>query len=229
MRLSKFKVSLSRIKQSSVPMVRSFVFLIIVLASLFVGLEINKSMLPTFQSEQQTAVIYTESEALAMGVQGLVFSDWKLDVVIIDEPTEWEIKTLAGRGAHLILVDYKRMEDLNKKGLLEKANLRVPLFSYLATDFKKAGWEKVFLPLFWKSVTNRLSEVEIWGLSVPRNTPDRKLSWKAFYEIVGHPLFKAKLAGTNLGLTLEEFEDSPIPQNRKPGFVRQKSTVDTNK
>lgn len=210
-------------------MVRSFVFLIIVLASLFVGLEINKSMLPTFQSEQQTAVIYTESEALAMGVQGLVFSDWKLDVVIIDEPTEWEIKTLAGRGAHLILVDYKRMEDLNKKGLLEKANLRVPLFSYLATDFKKAGWEKVFLPLFWKSVTNRLSEVEIWGLSVPRNTPDRKLSWKAFYEIVGHPLFKAKLAGTNLGLTLEEFEDSPIPQNRKPGFVRQKSTVDTNK
>ena len=210
-------------------MVRSFVFLIIVLASLFVGLEINKSMLPTFQSEQQTAVIYTESEALAMGVQGLVFSDWKLDVVIIDEPTEWEIKTLAGRGAHLILVYYKRMEDLNKKGLLEKANLRVPLFSYLATDFKKAGWEKVFLPLFWKSVTNRLSEVEIWGLSVPRNTPDRKLSWKAFYEIVGHPLFKAKLAGTNLGLTLEEFEDSPIPQNRKPGFVRQKSTVDTNK
>lgn len=209
---------------------RSFVITLLVIFSLYVGYLINQNYSNFFDANEQIAVIYTENEQLAMGIQDLVFSDWKLNVVIIDEPTEWEIKTLEGRGAHLILVDYKRMEKLNQMGLLEKANVRVPLFSYLATDFKKSGWEKIFLPLFWQSNGPHLSDLLIWGLSVPKNTPNRKLSWKAFYEIVGHPLFKAKLAGTELGLTLEEFEDSPIAQNRKPGFVRQRIIgVDKNK
>lgn len=227
MRLSKLKRQLNDLKRNSGPVVRSFLILSLILFSLYIGYLINDKVTGAFKAEEQIAIIYTESEELAMGVQGLVFSDWKLNVVVIDEPTEWEIKTLAGHGAHLILVNYKRMEELSRMGLLEKASIRVPLFSYLATDFKKLDWEKVYLPLFWKSLGPHLNDIQIWGLSVPRNTPDRKLSWKAFYEIVGHPLFKAKLAGTELGLTLEEFEESPIPQTRKPGFIRQKSNETT--
>lgn len=230
MRLSKFKNQFLKIREGSAPLVRGLVFFTLTVASLFAGHWINQNFDHLFNLEEQVAVIYTENEQLAIGVQDLVFSDWKLNVVIIDEPTEWEIKTLEGRGAHLILVDYKKMEDLNRKGLIEKANVRVPLFSYLATDFKKSDWEKIFLPLFWMSQGPKLSDINIWGLSVPKNTPNRKLSWKAFFEIVRHPLFKAKLAGTELGLTLEEFEESPIAQTRKPGFVRQRFIeVDKNK
>jgi len=230
MRLSKFKNQIKKIMKSSVPLARGFLVSALIVISIYTGYIINQNFTGFFKTTEQVAIIYTENEQLAMGIQDLSFSDWKLNVVVIDESTEWEIKTLEGRGAHLILVNFKRMEDLNRMGLLEKANVRVPLFSYLATDFKKSDWEKIFLPLFWQSHGPQLSDLSIWGLSVPKNTPNRKLSWKAFFEIVRHPLFKAKLAGTELGLTLEEFEDSPIAQSRKPGFVRQKSIeVDRSK
>jgi hypothetical protein len=201
---------------------RGLFYFVVAIASLFVALEIKPLMNQAMTGDQQEALVYSESFELTQGIQDLTFSDWKLKAVVIDEPTEWEIKTLEGRGAHLILIEFKRMEMLNQRGLLEKAKIRVPLFSMLSADFRKSDWEKVFLPLFWKSTGPTLKDLSIWGLSVPRNSPDRKLSWKAFYEIAGHPLFKAKLASTNLGLTLSEFEEAPIPAERKASFIRQK-------
>ena len=201
---------------------RGLFYFIVVAISLYLALEIKPLINQVMSDDQQEALVYSESFELTQGIQDLTFSDWMLKAVVIDEPTEWEIKTLEGRGAHLILVEFKRMEMLNQRGLLEKAKIRVPLFSLLSADFRKSDWEKVFLPLFWKSTGPTLKDLSIWGLSVPRNSPDRKLSWKAFYEIAGHPLFKAKLASTSLGLTLSEFEEAPIPANRKASFIRQK-------
>ncbi len=175
-----------------------------------------------WQSDPKDVLLYTESDELADIFKDLKFADWNLKIVVIDEPTEWEIKTVTGHGAHLLLIEHERMQQLNKVSLLERANLRVPLFSFLAADFRKADWEKVYLALFWQSTNTSLSDLKIWGLSVPTNSPDRKLSWKAFYEIVGHPSFKARLIRSGLGLTLNEFEESPIPATRKPGFVRQR-------
>lgn len=197
-----------------------FVFILLVFVGLACGLLLRQQIQENSLFSGQEALIYTESEDLALGLQGLIFSDWKLKIVVIDEPTEWEIKTLAGHGAHLILIEHQRMEKLDQMGLLERASVRVPLFSFIATDFRKTTWSQIFLPLFWENKSAHLDQAQIWGLSVPRNTPDRKLSWKAFYEIVGHPLFKAKLAGTKLGLTLAEFENSTLPAQRKPSWLR---------
>ncbi len=175
-----------------------------------------------WESDAQNVILYTESDDLAKIFKDLKFQDWNLNIIVIDEPTDWEIKTVTGHGAHLLLIEHKRMQQLNQVSLLEKARIRVPLFSFLAADFRKQDWEKVYLALFWKSLSSSLSDLDVWGLSVPTNSPDRKLSWKAFYEIVGHPAFKARLVQSGLGLTLNEFEESPIPADRKPSFVRQK-------
>jgi hypothetical protein len=200
-------------------------FFVLALTGLFLGLWFQLITNEETFSHQQEALIYTESQELAVGIEGLNFSDWRLKVVVIDEPTEWEIKTLAGHGAHLILINHKRLEKLNQMGLLERAKIRVPLFSFLSTDFRKSDWTQVFLPLFWRNEAQELNKIEVWGLSVPRNTPNRQLSWKAFYEIVGHPYFKAKLASTNFGLTLEEFEKSIIASDRKPSAVRNRKKI----
>ena len=178
-----------------------------------------------WQRDPQDVILYTESDELARIFKDLKFQDWNLKIVVIDEPTEWEIKTVTGHGAHLLLIEHARMEQLNKVSLLERAKIRVPLFSYLAPDFRKQDWEKVYLALFWQSTGPSLSDLKVWGFSVPTNSPDRSLSWKAFYEIVGHPSFKARLIQSGLGLTLSEFEDSPIPAERKPSFIRQKRMV----
>lgn len=175
-----------------------------------------------WHSPPQDVILYTESDELAGIFKDLKFQDWNLKIVVIDEPTEWEIKTVTGHGAHLLLIEHARMQQLNQVGLLERAKIRVPLFSYLAADFRKQDWEKVYLALFWKSTSTSLNDLNVWGLSVPTNSPDRNLSWKAFYEIVGHPSFKARLIHSGFGLTLNEFEESPIPAERKPSFVRQK-------
>lgn len=177
-----------------------------------------------WQSDPQDVLLYTESDELANIFKDLKFQDWNLKIVVLDEPTEWEIKTVTGHGAHLLLIERSRMEQLNQVSLVEKAKIRVPLFSYLAADFRKQDWEKVYLALFWKSKQGSLADLSVWGLSVPTNSPDRKLSWKAFYEIVGHPSFKARLIKSGLGLTLNEFEESPIPADLKPSFVRQRKT-----
>jgi hypothetical protein len=200
-------------------------FLVLALTGLLLGLWFDFKNEEENFSNQQEALIYTESLELAIGLEGLNFSDWRLKVVVIDEPTEWEIKTLAGHGAHLILINHKRLEKLNQMGLLERAKIRVPLFSFLSTDFRKTDWSQVFLPLFWRNETQELNQIEVWGLSVPQNTPNRQLSWKAFYEIVGHPYFKAKLASTKFGLTLDEFENSIISSDRKPSAVRNKKKI----
>lgn len=175
-----------------------------------------------WHSDPQDVILYTESDELAGIFKDLKFQDWNLKIVVLDEPTEWEIKTVTGHGAHLLLIEHTRMQQLNQVSLLERAKIRVPLFSYLAPDFRKQDWEKVYLALFWKSKSPSLSNLDVWGLSVPTNSPNRKLSWKAFYEIVGHPSFKARLIQSGLGLTLNEFEESPIPATRKPSFVRQR-------
>ncbi len=220
--MKRFNQIKQMILKGSVRWHRGLFYFAVAVASLYVALEIKPLMNQAMTNDQQEALVYSESFELTQGIQDLTFSDWMLKAVVIDEPTEWEIKTLEGRGAHLILIEFKRMEMLNQRGLLEKAKIRVPLFSMLSADFRKSDWEKVFLPLFWKSTGPTLKDLSIWGLSVPRNSPDRKLSWKAFYEIAGHPLFKAKLASTSLGLTLSEFEEAPIPANRKASFIRQK-------
>jgi len=175
-----------------------------------------------WQSDPQDVLLYTESDELAQIFQGLQFTDWNLKIVVIDEAAEWEIKTVAGKGAHLVLIEHQLMEQLNRVSLLEKAKVRVPLFSFLSADFRKQDWEKVYLPLFWRNEASQLKTVQVWGFSVPQNSPDRKLSWKAFYELVRHPRFKARLLQSQLGLTLSEFEESPIPAQRKPSFVRQR-------
>jgi hypothetical protein len=175
-----------------------------------------------WQQDPQDVILYTESEQLADIFKDLKFESWNLKIVVIDEPTEWEIKTVTGHGAHLLLIEHARMEQLNRVSLLERARIRVPLFSFLGADFRKQDWEKVYLALFWESMSHSLSDLKVWGLSVPTNSPDTKLSWKAFYEIVGHPSFKARLIKSGLGLTLNEFEESPIAADRKPSFVRQK-------
>lgn len=175
-----------------------------------------------YQAQAREVVLYTETDELANAFKDLKFPDWNLKIIVIDESTEWEIKTVTGGGAHLILVEHLLMEKLDRVSLIERARIRVPLFSYLYPDFRKNDWEKVYLPLFWQNEGVNLNTLKVWGFSVPQNTPDRKLSWKAFYEIVGHPLFKAKLAGSGFGLTLQEFEESPIPADLKPSFVRQK-------
>lgn len=220
--MKRFNQIFDMIKKGSARSRRGLFYFVVFAASLYVALEIKPLINQSMTSDQQEALVYSESFELTQGIQDLTFSDWMLKAVVIDEPTEWEIKTLEGRGAHLVLIEFKRMEMLNQRGLLEKAKIRVPLFSLLSADFRKSDWEKVFLPLFWKSTGPTLKDLSIWGLSVPRNSPDRKLSWKAFYEIAGHPLFKAKLASTSLGLTLSEFEEAPIPANRKASFIRQK-------
>ncbi|MFN8846927.1 MAG: hypothetical protein ACK5V3_15695 [Bdellovibrionales bacterium] len=203
-------------------------FFALALTGLFLGLWFQLKNEEESFTHQQEALIYTESQELATGIEALNFSDWRLKVVVIDEPTEWEIKTLAGHGAHLILINHKRLEKLNQMGLLERAKIRVPLFSFLGTDFRKTDWAQVFLPLFWRNETQELNKIEVWGLSVPQNTPDRQLSWKAFYEIVGHPYFKAQLASTKFGLTLEEFENSIISADRKPSAVRNKKKLNSS-
>ena len=223
--MKRFNHVIEIIKKGSAQSRRGLFYFVVIAVSLFVALEIKPLINQTMTHHQQEALVYSESFELTQGIQDLTFSDWMLKAVVIDEPTEWEIKTLEGRGAHLILIEFKRMEMLNQRGLLEKAKIRVPLFSMLSADFRKSDWEKVFLPLFWKSTGPSLNDLSIWGLSVPRNSPDRKLSWKAFYEIAGHPLFKAKLASTSLGLTLSEFEEAPIPANRKASFIRQKQLI----
>lgn len=220
-----FNRILQNIIKGSAQSRRGLFYFFVLAGSLYLAFEFKPYLNRLMTQDQQEALVYSESFELTQGIQDLTFSDWKLKAVVIDEPTEWEIKTLEGRGAHLILIEFKRMEMLNQRGLLEKAKIRVPLFSMLSADFRKSDWEKVFLPLFWKSTGPMLDDLSIWGLSVPRNSPDRKLSWKAFYEIAGHPLFKAKLASTALGLTLSEFEEAPIPANRKPSFIRQKGIL----
>jgi hypothetical protein len=223
MRLSK-RAQKDQLKQLlSLKSLRWGGFLTLAFVGLFLGLWLQLKNQEENFTDQQEALIYTESQELAVGIEALNFSDWRLKVVVIDESTEWEIKTLAGHGAHLILINHKRLEKLNQMGLIERAKIRVPLFSFLATDFRKSDWAQAFLPLFWRSETQELNQIEIWGLSVPQNTPNRKLSWKAFYEIVGHPYFKAKLASTKFGLTLEEFENSIISAERKPSAVRNKN------
>ncbi len=189
----------------------------------YLGLTSPTGSFRLWQSDPQDVLLYTESDELANIFKDLKFQDWNLKIVVIDEPTEWEIKTVTGHGAHLLLIEHSRMEQLNQVSLVEKAKIRVPLFSYLAADFRKQDWEKVYLALFWKSKQGSLADLSVWGLSVPTNSPDRKLSWKAFYEIVGHPSFKARLVKSGLGLTLNEFEESPIPAQLKPSFVRQKT------
>lgn len=174
------------------------------------------------QGTPSDVVLYTESDQLADIFKDLKFNDWNLKIVVIDEEEEWEIKTVTGHGAHLLLIEHARMEKLNREGLLEQARIRVPLFSYLAADFRKQDWEKVYLSLFWQTQGQDLKDLKVWGLSVPTNSPERKLSWKAFYEIVGHPLFKARLVRSSLGLTLTEFEESAIPAKLKPSYLRQK-------
>jgi len=220
--MKRFNRFYQMIIKGSVQSRRGLFYFLAMGVGLFLALEIKPYVSQLLTHKQQEALVYSESFELTQGIQDLTFSDWILKAVVIDEPTEWEIKTLEGRGAHLILIEFKRMEMLHRRGLLEMARIRVPLFSMLSADFRKSDWEKVFLPLFWKSTGPTLNDLSIWGLSVPRNSPDRKLSWKAFYEIAGHPLFKAKLASTSLGLTLSEFEEAPIPANRKPSFIRQK-------
>lgn len=220
MRPSKFTQYFKWHKLLLSPVVKAGVVICAIILGILLGFWTKSEYEYLQASDPQTALIYTENQELAQGLESLTFYDWKLKIVVIDEPTEWEIKTLAGHGAHLILVNHRRMEKLDQMGLLERAKVRVPLFSFLATDFRKTSWTQVFLPLFWKSENQELSATNIWGLSVPRNTPNRKLSWKAFYDIVRHPHFKAKLAGTPFGLTLEEFEKSPIEAQRKPSWLR---------
>lgn len=176
-----------------------------------------------WQSTPQDVLLYTESDELANVFKDLKFQDWNLKIIVIDEEAEWQIKTVTGHGAHLLLIEHERMQSLNQVSLLQRANIRVPLFSFLAADFRKQDWEKVYLGLFWQSTSASLADLKVWGLSVPINSPNRKLSWKAFYEIVGHPSFKARLLKSNFGLTLSEFEESSIPATRKPSFVRQRA------
>lgn len=188
----------------------------------YLGLTSPTGAFRIWQSDPQEVILYAESDELAQIFEGMKFQDWNLRIVVIDEPTEWEIKTVAGHGAHLILVEHALMEQLSRVSLLENAKIRVPLFSFLYPDFRKQDWEKVYLPLFWNNEGTQLKEVKVWGFSVPQNSPDRRLSWKAFYELVSHPNFKARLIQSKLGLTLQEFEESAIPATRKPSFVRQK-------
>lgn len=199
----------------------SLFFLSLGIWGFYLGFTSPSGTFRVWKAEPQDVLLYTESEALADVFKDMQFTDWNLSIAVIDEPTEWEIKTLAGRGAHLVLIERTLMEQLNRVSLLERARIRVPLFSFLYPDFRKQDWEKVYLPLFWQSEDAHLNTVKIWGFSVPQNSPDRKLSWKAFYELVRHPLFKARLAGSQFGLTLQEFEESSIPAERKPSFIRQ--------
>lgn len=205
----------------------SWAFFLVLLGAwgFYLGFSSPSGSFRLWQSDPKEVLLYTESDELANIFKDLKFQDWDLKIIVLDEPTEWEIKTVTGHGAHLLLIEHARMEQLNQVSLVEKARIRVPLFSYLAADFRKQDWEKVYLALFWKSTQGSLSDLNVWGLSVPTNSPDRKLSWKAFYEIVGHPSFKARLVKSGLGLTLNEFEESPIPAELKPSFVRQKKTT----
>jgi hypothetical protein len=202
----------------------SWAFFIVLLGlwGFYLGLTSPTGTFRLWHRDPQDVLLYTESDELAGIFKDLKFRDWNLKIVVIDEPTEWEIKTVTGHGAHLLMIEHAKMQQLNQVSLLERAKIRVPLFSYLAADFRKQDWEKVYLALFWKSKTASLNDLSVWGLSVPTNSPDRILSWKAFYEIVGHPSFKARLIQSGLGLTLNEFEESPIPAERKPSFVRQR-------
>ena len=201
----------------------SLFFFVLGFWGFYLGLTSPTGSFRIWKTKPVSVLLYAESDELALVFKDLKFTDWDLRIVVIDEPTEWEIKTVTGHGAHLVLIERSLMEQLDRVGLLEKARIRVPLFSYLYPDFRKSDWEKIYLPLFWRNEGNQLKELKIWGLSVPQNSPNRALSWKAFYEIVGHSHFKAKLINSELGLTLEEFEESSIPAQRKPSFVRQKN------